>query len=475
MGIVSSIRWVAVSQASRMISQLVSVVVLSRLLPRESYGLMAMAMAVTNLAFLFRNFDTTTVIIQRKELTDSMKSTVYWLNVGLGVFIALVLLAAAVPISLFFEQKELAAVIMMLALVFPISGFGSVHNALLERASSFKVLAQIEVTSSIGALALAIFLALNGAGVWSLVWQMILLIALVNLQLIIRSDWKPRLSFDQNDLRLIFGFSGNLSVFRFLAYIEQNADTMIIGRLLGSGLLGLYSMAVKIMIFPLQNLTSVVSRALLPAFSRNQDSRETMGDIYIRSLTMICIITAPLMTGVFMLREEFVAIVFGPNWSDISVLLEWLAPAGFIQTITSGAGIVFISLNRTRMVLGLGILSASLQVTAYTVGVLWGIEGVVACFFVASLVYLFPCLWFVTRLLKIAPGKIVLEIAKPVAASFAMLLMLIPLRHAAFPMPIPLGFTLASKVVFGAVAYGFFLFVILRQNISDLRALVSVR
>jgi O-antigen/teichoic acid export membrane protein len=144
MRLASSARWVAVSQAARVISQLTSITVLARLLPPESYGLMAMAMTVTNLAFLFKDLGTSAAIVQRKELTDELICTVYWLNLGLGLLIGLILVAAAFPIAAGYKQERLIGMIMVLALVFPISSLAAVPQALMERESQFRVLARIE-------------------------------------------------------------------------------------------------------------------------------------------------------------------------------------------------------------------------------------------------------------------------------------------------------------------------------------------
>lgn len=473
MSIVSSVRWVAVSQASRVVSQLVSITVLARLLPSQDYGMMSMAMTVTNLAFLFRDLGTSAAIIRRRELTHRMKCTVYWLNVGIAIVIALILLAAAFPIAHAFGEKRLSGMIMVLAIIFPISSISLVQQALMERESKFRVLARIEVVSAFGGLGLAILLATNGAGIWSLVLQMVFSAILMTVQLLMAAEWRVSRIFFRKEIDSILGFGANLSLFRFVIYLEQNADSMVIGKLLGSAALGVYSMAFKVMLFPIQNLTWVVSRALLPALSRRQGSPQALGALYLRSLGTICIVTAPLMAGVFFLREEFVAIVFGPRWSAVPDVLKWLAPVGFIQSITASTAVAFMALGKSRLMLILEILGCILQVGAFIIGVKWQIEGVAASYFVANLINFLPNFWFAAFVLRIALLEAFLEIVTPVIASCFMLLALYVMQIVIVTLPISMILAFSLKVAVGALAYSFFLLVILRKDISDIRALAK--
>lgn len=424
MSILSSVRWVAVSQAARVLSQLISITVLARILPTHAYGQMAMAMTITNLVFLFRDLGTTTAVIQHRQLTHSLTCTAHWLNVSVSLALALLLGLSAYPLAWAFNEAALCEIILVLSVVFPISGLTLVRQALLERQSEFATLARIEIVSALGGVVGAVSLALAGAGIWSLVGQMLLSTLLTTGQLFRASSWRSSILFSKDDLKILINSGTNLSLFRLIIYLEQNIDSLVIGKFLGSGALGIYAMAYKIMLFPIQNLTAVVSRALLPELSRRQDMNDSVGILYTRSLRIICAIAAPLMGGVFFLRQEFVELVFGPRWTQVSQLLTWLAPVGFIQAITAGTGVVFIAVGRTRLMLRLGMLGGALQISAFLVGVNWGIEGVAACYFVANLINFFPCFIFASIVLNLPIARTFLNLLGPILATSLMLLSL---------------------------------------------------
>jgi O-antigen/teichoic acid export membrane protein len=474
MGLISSVRWVAVSQAARVGSQLVSMAVLARLLPPDSYGLMAMAMTVTNLAYLFRDLGTMVAIVQRQDVSEALKSTLYWLNVALATAIAIVLAASAAIIARAYGEARLAPVIAVLSLVFPISSLAAVHQALMERDSRFRTLARIEAVSALCGLGLALLLALQGAGVWSLVLQMLLATTLTSVQALLALRWRPGRCFALRELRSVFGFSAHFSLFQYVNYLERNADSIVIGAALGSAALGMYAMAAKVILFPMQNITGVATRALFPAMSRQQESREALGRLYLRATRSISTVTAPLMAGLFFLREPFVALLLGSRWSATVPVLKWLAAVGFIQAITASTGAVFMAIGKSRLLLALGVFGATLQVGAFLIGVRWGIEGVAACYCLANVLNLLPALSFVLALLHIAPLDALREIGKPVAAAAFMLLVLWAM-HAALAAPAAVTASrFAIDIGIGALAYAFALTVLLRQDMSDMRALLRL-
>ncbi|WP_421016166.1 oligosaccharide flippase family protein, partial [Klebsiella michiganensis] len=173
---------------------------------------------------------------------------------------------------------------------------------------------------------------------------------------------------DWVEIKGLLGFSGNLTLFNFINYFSRNMDSMIIGRYMSSSILGAYSLAYRLMLFPIQNLTFVVNRALFPVISRYQDDNKKLKESYLNTLFYILMIVIPLMTGLAILNEAFVNLVFGHNWSLTASILVWLAPTGIIQAMLSTTGTVFMAKARTDVLMRLGIIGAVLQISAFILG-----------------------------------------------------------------------------------------------------------
>ena len=470
MSLTSSVRWVVISQCARIASQLVSVTVLSRLLPQQAYGMLAMAMTVTNLAFLFRDLGTSTVIIQKEELSDDLLATVHAINMITGLSIMTLLLILAVPVSLAYNVTELASMLAVLSLIFPVSALGLLDQAKIERDSGFRLLARIDAVSIGAGLISSISLALAGAGVWSLVIQMLVVVLMTNLQLRINRVSKTKFRLSATEFRSIISYGGRISIFRFLLYFEQNADSMIIGHALGPVALATYSMSSKITLFPLQNITGPITRALFPEFSRNQNSIAALRKTYIRSVNMICIIAAPVMAGVYFLRADLTAILFGPKWDGIPDVLHWLAPVGFLQAMTATTGVVFMALGRSGLLLKLGVAGCVLQVSSYFIGIHWGIQGVAECFFIANLINFIPCSVCAMKCLQAEWTDALAAIARPLGACCIMILALTWMEHANSLSLLPLVASAVVKSACAASIYFVMLTAVFKQDLSSLYA-----
>lgn len=397
---VRNARWVGAIQVTRVAVQLVSMLVLSRLLSPADFGLVALAFAVTNLALLVRDLGTGAAIIQKAVLDPKTTSTAHWSNCFVGAALGLILFLLSGPLATLLGAAEARPLLQFLAVTFPLLGSTTVHQALLERESRFALIARIEITALLSGLAVALGSALMGAGAYSLVLQTLTIAVVSAIQLWIASDLRPGWSWSASHARGLWRFSGYLLGFNLVNYFARNADTLIIGRVLGAASLGPYSLAYRLMLFPLQNLTFVATRALLPVMSRAQQTPAQLGEIYLKLLSVIAFFTAPLMTGLFVLRDSFVAVALGDSWTAVADLTAWLAPVGLIQSLASSGGTVFMALGRTRTLFGLGLFSTVLHVGAFVAGLHWGVAGVATAYLVAAAINACVCFTLLLRIVQ---------------------------------------------------------------------------
>jgi PST family polysaccharide transporter len=233
----------------------------------------------------------------------------------------------------------------------------------------------------------------------------------------------------------------------------------VIGRYLGASALGIYTNAYKVMLFPLQNMTYVANRALYPVMCR-QESTEQMRSLYLKSVSVIALLTAPLMAGVFVLRDPFIDLFLGPKWHESANVLAWLAPIGFTQSIVSTTGTVLMVRGRTDILLRVGLFGASLQIAAYFIGVRWGIVGVAAGYFVASLASAIPALLVALRQLDTNITALIREIRVAIVAALAMGVCVWAAERYFATASISESIRLFGGVVLGAVIYGTLLLIL---------------
>ncbi len=157
------------SQAIQFALQLASTAILARLLLPADFGIVAMALSLTAFAEVFKNMGLSTATIQRADVSHAQINTMFWLNIVVGAFLMLAIMALAPVLAWFYHKPELISVTLVLSSTFLIGSLGIQHGALLNREMRFGTLAGIQITSAVAGIAVAIAAAAAGAGYWALV------------------------------------------------------------------------------------------------------------------------------------------------------------------------------------------------------------------------------------------------------------------------------------------------------------------
>ncbi len=335
---VSGVKWTFASQISRQVIQFVSTAILARLLAPSDYGLLAMALVVVGIIELFRDLGTSAALIQRREISSDCLSSLFWLNAFIGLVAALLLWVFSSTIASIYREPQLELLLQVLAPIFVVSGVGQVQRALLEKNLKFNQLAWIEIWSYLGGTILAVGMAVVGYGVWSLVLQSIGAAVIATVLLLTASSWQPSLCFRLTEIRSIAHYSLPLAGFNFFNYLSRNADYMLVGRFLGPVDLGYYTLAYRLMLYPLQTVSFAISRVMFPVFSEIQDEDVRFRKVYLILCASIAVITFPMMGGLMAVCDLFALTMFGSQWAPVVPLILILAPVGCFSRLEQPLG-----------------------------------------------------------------------------------------------------------------------------------------
>ncbi|UUZ49865.1 hypothetical protein LP420_06900 [Massilia sp. B-10] len=166
-------------------------------------------------------------------------------------------------------------------------------------------------------------------------------------------------------------------------------------------------------------------------------------------------------------------VMLGPQWQTSVVLLAWLAPVGFIQSLVSSTGTVLMARGSTGLMLRLGIVGAVLQVGGVMIGAAWGIGGRGRRLPGRQSGQRCLALHFTGRLIGVSLADVARSVAPAVAAALLMVLALracAPLVAQAVHAPLA---SLLVQVAIGVLAYGAAAAVLLRPQLLSLRSLVG--
>jgi O-antigen/teichoic acid export membrane protein len=449
--VVRGLGWKAFSQLAGQAMALVTTIVIAHLLTPAEVGVVAMATVFSGLALVLGDTALDAALIQRRTLTEDDRSTAFWLNVGVGLCLTVAGIALAGPIASLYGEPEVEPLFKVISLTFILTTLGSAQGALLIREMHFRSLEVRTVIASAVASAVAIVLAILGAGPWAIVGQLLTVAGVSTVLLWRASTWRPRFVFSRQSLRQLTGFSGWIVGSRLLAYLKGNTDNYLVGRYAGSAALGAYSIAYNVMLVPLTRLLQPAEQVFFPALAEIREPAR-VGATFLRTTTMAALVTVPAFAGMAVVAPDFVAVVLGDQWDEAVPILRILCWVGILQALAWQTVNVLQVLERTALAFRYAVVATPLTIAAFAVGVQWGAVGVAVGFAVATTV-LTP--WYLAmplRLTGIGARRFLGAISGVLEASAAMAAVLLALWLFAFESMSPAP-RLAILVAVGACVY----------------------
>jgi O-antigen/teichoic acid export membrane protein len=376
--------WKGGSSMARQLLRIAVTVVLARLLSPHDYGVAGMVIVFASLVDIFGDLALGAALVQRTDLTDDDRSTAFWVSVGAGLLFMLVGMAVAGPLAGFYGTPTVRPLFMVMSLSFLITSIGSTQAALLMRKMDFRGL-ELRLTGGavVGAGA-AIVLAWRGAGPWALIAQQVTTASVATLLVWRFSSWRPSFRFSRASLRDLASFSGRVFGTRLLFYANRNADNVLVGRFVGAGGLGVYTIAYNIMLLPSNQISAPVQEVLFPTFSRMQEDVPRVARAWLAVNRVVGAISLPALAGMVMVAPEFVEVVLGPKWHSAVRVIQILAWVGMLQSLQGLNSSVLQARDRTRELLRYGIVVCAASLTAFALGLHWGLLGVAVAYAVSS-------------------------------------------------------------------------------------------
>src|SRR5271165_6869952 len=450
----SGVVWITSFQVARQLLQIASVSILARRIPPGVYGLVGMAVLVTNLLETIRDVGTGTALVREREMPNELASTGFWLNCITGATVTLLLVLAARPATGFFQQPELATILYFLAISFFLSALATVPMALLSRAMEFRRLALGRTIGVVCGTAVAVAVALAGGKASALVAGNLMTSFATLIAVWIFAPFRIMAVFRVNDARRILSFGLHLTGSHIFNYFSRNADNVLVGRFLGSTPLGYYQMGYTLMAYPLQSFSMMLEQVVYPALAVFSDDHMRLRAGYLRTCQLIALVTFPAMLGLAVTAHPFVRVFLGPKWLPVAGLLLIFAPLGVLQTLYAPISLIYSTQGRTDILFRWQIFASICYVLSFIVGLRWGIMGVATSYTIVWTVLMFPSFLIPFRLIGLSLKTFFLTlwpttwcglVMVTVAGSWLYSLRLLGLQNA--------GLQLVTTAVIGAVVY----------------------
>jgi O-antigen/teichoic acid export membrane protein len=359
--------WSFAGQFVSFVLQFGTFAVLARLLSAHEIGLISLTASVMVLGAVLAGLSLGRALVQRQTNSKEEQSTVFWASLAIGLLGWALLALFAAPISKFFSAPELEAMLWVAGAALPITASHQVQLAILEKDLNFKDLALLQsLLSSVPYAIVTLVLALvYDQGAWSPVWGGIVSNITLTIALTVRARWLPSLQFSRETLREILPFGVHCTGASLAAFFTDNTDYYVVGRILGTGPLGHYGLAYRLVVMPTRLISGAVNRVAYPVFCAIQNDREGLNRAYLQLNRYLAFVVFPIMAGLCAVAEPTVLVLFGDGWEQGVPLVRILCISGAITAVRSTVGSMLIAIDR----IDLGFYS-NLVILAVTFAVL---------------------------------------------------------------------------------------------------------
>ncbi|MDX2157305.1 MAG: lipopolysaccharide biosynthesis protein [Hyphomicrobiaceae bacterium] len=362
---ITAMLWGTGGSALRIVLQIVSQIVLARLLGPEAYGVFAVALVVVLLSSLFADVGLAYGLIQKPAVSPEDVRFVFTWQVGLGVVMTGLVYLAAPWIAGLYGDQRLGPALAALSVSCLVNAAAATSGALLRRDLDFKTLNIASVASyAAGFLGIGIPLAMAGAGVTALVAAYL---AQTTIQAVVQYIrlWHPvRPLIWQPGAPAMLDFGATVLATNLVNWAMNGIDRAIVGSWLGLASAGLYATAYNLISTPLVAALALLQSVFYSASAKLQDEPEQMR----RALTIlfgaVTLFVAPVFAGAAASAETLMQVLYGSKWAGGGEVLAPLALAMPVYLLMGLAIPVLWASGSTRKELQLQVPIALVWVAA---------------------------------------------------------------------------------------------------------------
>ena len=364
--------------------QLIINSVLARLLTPDDYGIVAVITVFTSFFTIIADMGIGPAIIQYKNLSNKQISDIFKFTVVVAVITAIGFYAFSYPLSIFYNNSIYIPLGGILSISILFNVVNMVPNAILLRNKEFKSIGvRTVIINTVGGV-ITILLSLKGAKYYALVINSLFVSLLTFSFNFYYSKIKLYKKFSFESINIVKEFSSYQFGFNVVNYFSRNLDNLLIGKHMGQIALGYYDKAYKLMLYPVQNLTSVITPVLHPILSEYHDDKDRIYEDYMKIVKILFYLGIFFSIFCYFSSEEIILIMFGSQWVKSIDTFKVLSMTIWIQMIMSSTGCIFQSLNDTKNLFKVGIITTSTNVVAIIIGVLsLSIETVGLCILIS--------------------------------------------------------------------------------------------
>ncbi len=443
--------WSFVGKLSTQGTSFIIGIVLARLLTPKDFGIVGLASIFIAVSNVFVEAGFGNAIIRKQNRTENDLTTALLTNVAIALIVFLVLWFCATPIAHFFNEPLVIPLVRIAGFNLFVGSFGIVQQALLTSELQMKKQTIITLSSQIPAGIIAIFLAYNEFGVYSLALQTVIATVIMTILFWFASSWRPKGKFSLVSFKYLLSFGSKLAGANIIGVTFDKIYSVLIGKYIGKEDLGYYTRGESLnnQTFSISN--GMVQKLALPILSRYQNDVNLLTRNFREIMKLLVLINAFIAAFMVFEAENIVVFLWTEKWLNTSTIFQILVLANIWVPIGSLSLILLQVVNRSDIVLALEFPKKAIYVLIIFVGFQYGVLGLATSVVVINFIAACINMYSTRKFLNYSYFYQFIDIFKYILVAFSLAFIIsLVMRYIETPLiSIVLMFIIFSLAYFG--------------------------
>ena len=397
--------------------QIVSTVVLSRLLLPTDFGIVTM---VTTFSLLLVNFGIngfTEAVLQAEKIDRNLASNLFWINVSAGLLLTIAFAASGSALARFYGNPLVAHVAVGISLSIVATSTSVLHVALIKRAMRFSVGSLIGIIAQITSIAVAILLAWEHWGYKALVAGVVVQAIVQTIGAWLYCQWIPglprRAAGTGSMVRFAMHVYGRFTV----NYFSRNTDNLLVGWRYGAGALGFYKKAYDLFALSASQLTAPLANVAVSALSRFKPQSPQYRKFLLNALGVIAFAGMGLSAVFTLVGKDLIRLLLGPGWGQAGQIFVYFGPGIGIMMVYYAHSWIHLSIGRPDRWFRWGLIEVSVTILMFLLMLPWGAVGIAMAWTVSFWVLIIPAFWYAGRPIQFGVAPVIAVVWRFVLAA----------------------------------------------------------
>jgi polysaccharide transporter, PST family len=397
--------------------QLTATVVLARLLVPADFGVVTM---VTTFSLLFCSFGLngfSELILQREDVTHSLASNLFWINVGGGAFLTIAFASLGRLMAHFYHDPLVKNVTEGMSLTIMAGSLSVIHLALLNRATRFTAVATNTVVARAVSVLASIVLALSGWGYWALVAGYIAERLSTSVGAWIMCRWTPGLPRRVPGTAAAVKFAMNVYFHFGFNYFTGNTDNLLVGWRYGAPALGFYKKAFDLFYLPANQLVSPMAAVAIATLSRFKHDRAYYHRHLLAGISFLALLGMGIGADFTLVGRDMIRFLLGPGWEESGRIFAFFGPGIGVMLLYNTHGWIHLSAGQPDRWFRWGVIEFLFTVSLFMTALRWGPAGIATAWTVSFFLLMLPAFWYAGKPIGFGVAPVLAAIWKFFVAS----------------------------------------------------------